>query len=185
LLRQHPSLLPAGAQEHVTRFLQARIEEARLAEAGSWSEHLGAALDYRTWHVFELWRRDGGGSPERVTERTHRQGSGGEKAVTLHLPLFAAAAVAYDSAREGAPRLVMLDEAFAGIDDGMRGRCMAILVDLDLDVMMTNHEMWGMYAEVPALSVYNLSRHPEVRGVFAERFVWNGETLVEAGQDRS
>ena len=39
--------------------------------------------------------------------------------MALHLPLFAAAAAHYDRADATAPRLVALDEAFAGIDEAI------------------------------------------------------------------
>jgi hypothetical protein len=42
--------------------------------------------------------------------------SGGEKSAAIHMPLFAAANAMYSSAKPTCPRLVALDEAFAGID---------------------------------------------------------------------
>jgi ABC-type multidrug transport system ATPase subunit len=79
-------------------------------------------------------------------------GSGGEQAVLVHLPLFAAAAALYDGA-PAAPRLVMLDEALSGIDDDARARVMGSLVDLDRDFMMTSHELWRTYRTVPSLAI--------------------------------
>jgi ABC-type nitrate/sulfonate/bicarbonate transport system ATPase subunit len=94
--------------------------------------------------------------------------------VTLHLPLFAAAAAHYRSASDTAPHLVMLDEAFAGIDQGMRGRCMKLLVDFDLDLVMTSHDEWGCYPELLGLAIYEFAREPGRRGVAAIRFTWDG-----------
>ena len=100
---------------------------------------------------------------------------GGEPAfVTL-----GCAAAHYQSARDEAPKLILLDEAFAGIDPGMRGRCMALLVEFDLDFMVTSYDQWGCYQELPGVATYQLLRDATAGGVEAIRFVWNGERLVE------
>lgn len=181
LLRRDPELLGDADRQVLEGFFQARIDEAREQQAlVPWREHLLEALDYRRWHRFRIERRQPGDATWNVlTQRAHAASSGGEKAVALHLPLFAAAAAHYASAREEAPRLILLDEAFAGIDQGMRGRCMALLVEFDLDFMMTSYDEWGCYEELPGVATYQLYRDPAAGGVAAIRFVWNGERLVE------
>ena len=106
--------------------------------------------------------------------------SGGEQAVVLHLPLFAAAAAHYNAAVEMAPRLIALDEAFAGIDEGMRAELMGLLVRFDLDILLTGHELWAAYEQVPALMVYDLLRHPPLEGVSALAARWDGTAMAEA-----
>ncbi|MGH2697862.1 MAG: TIGR02680 family protein [Actinomycetota bacterium] len=167
-------LLEDVERDALARFLQDRIQSARQDQrSGSYADHLAEALDYRVWHSFTLLTiRDG--RERTLTRKEHGSGSGGEKSVTLHLPLFAAAAAHYRSASKTAPHLVMLDEAFAGIDQGMRGRCMKLLVDFDLDLFMTSHDEWGCYPELPGLAVYELAREPGSRGVAAIRFAWDG-----------
>lgn len=169
------ALLEDAERVALARFLQQRIQGARQDQrAGSYADHLGGALDYREWHSFTLLTiRDG--QQRTLTRKEHGSSSGGEKSVTLHLPLFAAAAAHYRSASKTAPHLVMLDEAFAGIDQGMRGRCMKLLVDFDLDLMMTSHDEWGCYPELPGLAIYELAREPGKRGVAAIRFTWDGQ----------
>lgn len=167
-------LLEEAERDALARFLQERIRGARQDQrSGSYADHLAGALDYRAWHSFTLLTiRDG--RERTLTRKEHGSGSGGEKSVTLHLPLFAAAAAHYRSASKTAPHLVMLDEAFAGIDQGMRGRCMKLLVDFDLDLVMTSHDEWGCYPELPGLAIYELAREPGSRGVAAIRFTWDG-----------
>ncbi len=181
LLRQDPELLADSDRRALEGFFQARIQTAREdSQAVPWREHLVRALDYRRWHSFKIQRRESRDGPWRdLTRQSHAASSGGEKAVALHLPLFAAAAAHYRSALPTAPRLILLDEAFAGIDEGMRGRCMALLVQFDLDFMMTSHDEWGCYEELPGCATYQLYRDPDFRGVAAIRFVWNGRQLVE------
>jgi len=180
-LLHDPSLLSDEDRKHLEGFFAGRIEAARGDyNAVPWREHLTHALDYRHWHHFRIQRRIAGeGEWRDLTSRGHAAASGGEKAVALHLPLFAAAAAHYRSARPEAPRLIMLDEAFAGIDQGMRGRCMGLLVAFDLDFMMTSHDEWGCYRELPGVATYQLYRDPTLGGVATIRCVWNGERLIE------
>ncbi|MEE8524307.1 MAG: TIGR02680 family protein [Thermoanaerobaculia bacterium] len=181
LLRRDPELLADDDRRELEEFFQQRIDAARRDHAlVPWREHLLEALDYRRWHRFRILRRmPGESSWNELTQRRHAASSGGEKAVALHLPLFAAASAHYQSARPEAPRLILLDEAFAGIDPGMRGRCMGLLVDFDLDFMMTSYDEWGCYEELPGVATYQLYRDPSVGGVAAIRCVWNGERLIE------
>ncbi|MDQ2826201.1 MAG: hypothetical protein M3Y04_04465, partial [Actinomycetota bacterium] len=155
-----------------------RQQRAERPEVG-YKEALEAALDYRAWHVFQPHLRTAEGTRARLTRARFRELSGGEQAVALHLPLFAAAAAHYDRAGADAPRLVALDEAFAGIDETMRGELMALTVAFDLDVILTGHELWGAYAEVPAIAVHDLLRRPPAEGVSVFSLRWDGANLVE------
>jgi uncharacterized protein (TIGR02680 family) len=179
LLTRDVALLTDEARGQLVEFLRGRIEEARRSfEQGSSSEHVMAALDYRAWHQFRVIQvRDG--RREVLTRRRHQQGSGGEKAVALHLPLFAAAAAQFAAAHPAAPRMILLDEAFAGIDERMRAQLLGLLERFDLDFVLTSHELWGCYAECSALGIYHLHREPGIPGVASAHFRWDGERRVE------
>ena len=182
LLQTDLELLPDGERRRIEAFFLRRIEEARQQwETVPWRDHLLAALDYRSWYTFRIQRRspDDGGWVD-LTRRGHAASSGGEKAIALHLPLFAAAAAHYRSALPQAPRIILLDEAFVGIDQSMRGRCMGLLVALDLDFLMTSHDEWGCYEELPGVSIAQLYRDPNLDGVMAVFFTWNGRSLERA-----
>jgi hypothetical protein len=90
------------------------------------------------------------------------------------LPQFAAAAAHYRSAPL-APRLILLDEAFVGVDSDMRRKCMDLLTIFDLDLVMTSEREWGCYPTVPALAIYQLSRRDGIDAVGITRWVWNGK----------
>jgi uncharacterized protein YPO0396 len=173
-------LLGAGStwspaeREAVGVFLQQQIQAVRAAsETGTWQEHLPAALDYRAWHQFTIERRQDN-QWRRLTRRAHGTGSGGEKAIALTMPLFAAAAAHYRTADSLAPRFILLDEAFVGVDANMRAKCMGLLNAFDLDFVMTSEREWGCYATLPGVAIYQLSARPGIDAVGVTRWVWNG-----------
>jgi hypothetical protein len=174
-------LLGSGAtwspaeREAVADFLQRQIQAVRVANqmTGTWQEHLKMALDYRGWHSFGVDRQQDG-QWKRLTRRTHGTGSGGEKAIALTIPQFAAAAAHYRTADPQAPRLILLDEAFVGVDADMRAKCMGLLHSFDLDFVMTSEREWGCYATLPGLAIYQLSARAGIDAVGVTRWVWNG-----------
>ncbi len=181
LLLRSPELLGPDERERLREFFAGAIQTARAVDPGlGYQAVLEQVLDYRAWHGFTPFLRTATGAAQRLTRTVFRTLSGGEQAVALHLPLFAAAAAHYGSARSDAPRLIALDEAFAGIDERMRGELMGLLVRFDLDVIMTGHELWGAYEEVPAVAVYDLLRRPPVEGVSALAMRWDGARLLDA-----
>ena len=155
-------------------FLRQRIEEARASdEGGALQEILERALDYRFWHRFVVDRHQNG-----QWRPAYGPASGGERALVITLPLFAAAASHYSSAHSQAPRLVMLDEVFAGIDDDARAKSMGLLAQFDLDAIMTSEREWGCYPDVPGLAIAQLVRREGVEAVHVTRWRWDGRRRV-------
>lgn len=181
LMFKSGALMADSDREALLTFLRERLDEARTGGelARSLQEQMLSVLDYRRWHTFAVECQADGGPWKRMTKKVHAAGSGGQKAVMLHLPLFAAAAAFYDSARSGAPRFILLDEAFAGIDRQTRGELMGLLADFDLDFVMTSFEEWGFYPQLDGLSTYHLAREKGMPGVYADWFVWNGHEPVQ------
>ncbi|MFD7627409.1 TIGR02680 family protein [Streptomyces sp. NPDC059851] len=155
----------------VGEFLQTQIARQQTEDvAGSWLEHLTAALDYRSWHEFAVERQQHG----RWVPATG-PASGGERVLAVSVPLFAAASSHYASASNPyAPRLVTLDEAFAGVDDDSRAKCLGLLHAFDLDVVMTSEREWACYPQVPGIAIAQLSRVDEVAAVLVTRWEWDG-----------
>jgi uncharacterized protein (TIGR02680 family) len=173
LLRQSADAWSEEDRAAVGGFLQARIQEVRAQDAtGTWIEHLTEALDYRRWHRFTVERRQAGG-----WRAASGPSSGGERVLAASVPLFAAASSYYTSAGHAhAPRIVMLDEAFAGVDDSARAKCLGLLAAFDLDVVMTSEREWGCYADVPGLAIAQLSRVEDIPAVLVTRWEWDGAT---------
>jgi uncharacterized protein (TIGR02680 family) len=176
-LRQGYQELIPERQEMVRGFLARRIEEARSDVHGpaDWKDRLAAALDYRLWLRITLQYRSGpGGSWAVFDVAKHGAKSGGEKVVLLSQPLFAAAVVAYDAAGPNAPRWVWLDEAMTGVDTQIKASFMGLTVGFDLDIMLTAFDEWCKYESVPAVAIYDLSRHPHLPGVDSQPYLWCG-----------
>jgi uncharacterized protein (TIGR02680 family) len=171
LLRQTADAWSEADRAAVGGFLQNQIRAVRAQDAtGTWLEHLTRALDYRAWHRFAVERRQAG-----TWRSASGPSSGGERVLAASVPLFAAASSFYSSAdNPHAPRLVMLDEAFAGVDDRARAKCLGLLAAFDLDVVMTSEREWGCYAEVPGLAIAQLSRIDGVAAVLVTRWEWDG-----------
>ncbi|MFJ6167284.1 SbcC/MukB-like Walker B domain-containing protein [Micromonospora orduensis] len=143
----------------------------------SYHQLLTEVLDYRSWRTFQLKLIRPGGAEEILTKARHSVLSGGEKSASIHLPLFAAANAQYASAHPTCPRLIGLDEAFAGIDDKYKPELMGLTVAFDLDVIATGHDLWLTYPTVPAVAHYDLHHDEVAHAVSCMLLLWDGDTL--------
>ncbi|XRQ09070.1 TIGR02680 family protein [Actinomadura welshii] len=176
-LRQTIDAWSVDDRAAVGRFLQEQIAREHADNpASGWTEQLTRALDYRAWHAFAIQRlQDGQWRPATGPA------SGGERVLAASVPLFAAASAHYKSAgNPHAPRLVALDEAFAGVDDDSRAKCLGLLATFDMDVVMTSEREWGCYPEVPGLSICQLSRRDGIDAVLVTPWRWDGHERTRA-----
>lgn len=173
LLNTSTDLWSAEDRRVVGEMLHQRIAAERLkadAIGGSLLEQLAQALDYRRWHRFRVQRwQDGQWRP------LSGPASSGERALGLTVPLFAAVSSFYSQASYAfAPRLVLLDEAFAGIDDAARAHCMGLIREFDLDFVITSEREWACYAELPGVAICQLQRREGIDAVHVSRWTWDG-----------
>ncbi|MDX6237493.1 MAG: hypothetical protein QOG10_2308 [Kribbellaceae bacterium] len=172
LLRQTADAWSMDDRTAVGAFLQEQInrEHADDTTGGGWAEQLTRALDYRGWHEFAIERhQDGQWRP------ASGPASGGERVLAASIPLFAAASSFYTSSgNPHAPRMIALDEAFAGVDDDSRAKCLGLLAAFDLDVVMTSEREWGCYPQVPGLAIAQLTRRDGIDAVLVTPWRWNG-----------
>ncbi len=157
------------------------IESERDSTSGGYAEILARALDYRSWFAFTVRVRDTGpdGKP-RV--RRLRQLSSGETRLISYVTLFAAAAAFYDAVSvssdgRGPLRLVLLDEAFERLDDPTIARMLGLLVDLDMDWLITWPSGWGVSPKIPKMHIYDVLRPRSGHGIACTHTTWDGTAL--------
>ncbi|MFD5436680.1 TIGR02680 family protein [Kitasatospora sp. NPDC127067] len=180
LLLKDPARITEADREALHAFFRGRIKEARTRNtAATWEEQLAEVLDYTAWHQFvvKLDRANGAGW-QLLTKKLHGALSGGEKAIALHLPLFAAVAAHYEAVPES-PRLILLDEVFVGVDTVNRGQVFALLAALDLDLVLTSDHEWCTYRELSGIAVHQLITGGDGDdAVTSARFTWTGADLL-------
>jgi uncharacterized protein (TIGR02680 family) len=180
LLLVDPVRLSDTERESLHQFFRDRIEQAKAEDtAASWEQQLAQVFDYTSWHRFvvKVDRANGAGW-QLLTKKLHGALSGGEKAIALHLPLFAAVAAHYQAVPR-APRVILLDEVFVGVDSDNRGQVFALLSALDLDLMLTSDHEWCTYAELSGISIHQLITGSDGDdAVTTARFTWNGRKLL-------
>jgi uncharacterized protein YPO0396 len=188
LLRTSADLWSAEDRKVVGEMLQLRIAAERERtdsgagkDSGGLSDQLVRALDYRRWHRFRVERWQDG-----HWRKLSGPASSGERALGLTVPLFAAVASFYGQGSHPlAPRLMLLDEAFAGIDDAARAHCMGLIREFDLDFVITSEREWACYAELPGVAICQLQRREGIDAVFVSRWTWDGRARTrEADSDR-
>ena len=181
LLQTHAELWTASDRRAFGALLQQRIQDERQrgdsgdggyggksGEGSGLIDQLSRALDYRQWHQFRVERWQDG-----QWRKLSGPASSGERALGLTVPLFAAVATFYGGSPM-APRLMLLDEAFAGIDDAARAHCMALVREFDLDFVITSEREWGCYAELPGVAICQLQRREGIDAVHVSRWTWDG-----------
>jgi hypothetical protein len=179
LLERDPARLGPAQLTALRRHFATRIKSARaMAPELPYRDLLSHVLDYRTWRTFKFTLYRPGGAAEALTRARHSQLSGGEQSVSLHLPLFAAANALFASARSQSPRILGLDEAFAGVDENGRGELMSLASQFDLDLFMTGFDLWATHPAVAGAAHYDLSHSAVEHTVSTILMVWNGTTIV-------
>lgn len=180
LLLRDPGSLSDDERASLQGFVRARVDQARaeLEANAPWEARLRETLDYRAWHRFtlQLAHRDWPGFEPATAKRLQRL-STGERSVALHLPMLASIAAHYsdlDGRPSGCPRLILLDELFAGVDGANRAQLFGTFTAWDLDAVFTSDHEWCQYASLDGIAIHHL--HPAVgdEPVTSTRFTWDG-----------
>ena len=180
LLLRDPGDLSEEETSSLQAFVRARVDQARaeLEANATWEARLRETLDYRSWHRFtlQLAHRDWEGYQPATNRRLQRL-STGERSIALHLPMLASIAAHYaddDGGPSGCPRLILLDELFAGVDSANRAQLFGTFTDWDLDAVFTSDHEWCQYATLDGIAIHHL--HPPAGDdpVTTTRFTWDG-----------
>lgn len=180
LLQKDASSLGAAGLAELRTLLRGQIRAGKARDRRkTYQQVIAEVLDYRAWRTFELLLSRPGEKEEKLTRAKHSEMSGGEKSASIHLPLFAAANAQYGSARPTCPRLIALDEAFAGIDEQYRPDLLALTVKFDLDLFMTGHDLWITYPTVPSIAHYDMNYDKASHTVSAMLLLWDGDQILD------
>ncbi|MFH5823068.1 TIGR02680 family protein [Georgenia sp. AZ-5] len=159
--------------DELTTLLRELVEEQfALDETAGYAQHLKNALDYRAWHHMRVTIL-GPGPQDRRELRGRAKLSQGETRFVSYVTLFAAADAYLSGLGDRALRLVLLDDAFAKVDEPTIGELMGLLVRLDLDFCMTAHNLWVTYPQVPCADEYEILRSEGTPAV-AVHTHWDG-----------
>lgn len=184
LLLRDPADLSAAERASLQEFVRARVDQARaeLEANAPWEARLRETLDYRSWHRFTLQvaHRDTEGFQPATTKRLARL-STGERSIVLHLPMIASVAAHYSGgdAASVCPRLILLDELFAGVDVANRAQLFGTFTDWDLDAVFTSDSEWCQYRTLDGIAIHHL--HPpasDLDPVTSTRFTWDGHVKL-------
>jgi uncharacterized protein (TIGR02680 family) len=188
LLLRDPADLSDAERASLQEFIRARVDQARaeLEANAPWEARLRETLDYRHWHRFtlEIAHRDWEGYQPATSRRLQRL-STGERSMVLHLPMIASVAAHYsavDGSSSVCPRLILLDELFAGVDTANRAQLFGTFTAWDLDGVFTSDHEWCQYATLDGIAIHHL--HPGHPGepVTSTRFTWDGhQRRIEPG----
>lgn len=183
LLSKDAEIMREDEVEKMSMHFRSKIEEARkLSEDSSSVQSFHAimreVLDYRKWFEFTLECEKTGERKKELTDRVFFTFSGGEKAMAMYVPLFSAVVAKYAGAREDAPRLISLDEAFAGVDETNIRDMFRLMVECKFNFMINSQVLWGDYDTVPGLAIYQLLRPENAKFVTVIQYIWNGKERV-------
>lgn len=184
ILLRDRSLLTMEDIEKVAAHFRSKIhtEKQKLEENGSvinYMEMVRDALDYRKWFGFQMYFRHREEARKPLTNAAFNRFSGGEKAMAMYVPLFAAVNAQYQKAENKEhPRLIALDEAFAGVDDKNISSMFELVHKLDFDYIMNSQALWGCFETVKGLRIAELQRPQNSQTVSVIRYTWNGHERI-------
>ena len=180
LLQRDPRLYKEEDVQRVTRHFRSRVDRAReAAEDKGYGETfhqiIKEILDYRKWFAFTLYYRRTGEQRKELTNNAFYKFSGGEKAMAMYIPLFSAAYSRYLDARDDAPYIVSLDEAFAGVDEHNIRDMFDLMENLGFNYIINSQVLWGDYDTVSALAICELVRLRNDPYVTVIHYRWDGK----------
>ena len=185
LLLRDKNLLTSEDMEKVASHFRSKIhmEKQRAEETGeaiNYMDMVREALDYRKWFSFQMAYYRNQDGKKTLTDSAFNRFSGGEKAMAMYVPLFSAVAAKYAGARSDAPKLISLDEAFAGVDETNIRDMFRLMVEFEFNFMINSQILWGDYDTVPGLAIYQLIRPENAKFVSVIHYIWNGKMKIMA-----
>lgn len=178
ILKMDPKLLKESDSEKLTNHFRSKIKKAEELYQDSYISFykiVEEVLDYRSWFTFQLLYQRKGMNEKELTDKTFSKFSGGERAKSMYIPLFASVYAKLNLSSPKSLRIIALDEAFAGVDEENIREMFGILKYLDLDFIINSQVLWGDYDTIDDLSICELIRPQNSQVVTVERYRWNGK----------
>ncbi|MEG0507183.1 MAG: TIGR02680 family protein [Longicatena sp.] len=179
LLEKDAGILKDEDLKKLSSHFRSKISKARILQDAddntqSFHQLMKIVMDYRQWFEFKIMAQKTGELKKELTNNAFFAFSGGEKAMAMYIPLFSAVAAKFESARIDAPLLIALDEAFAGVDEKNIANMFALMEKFEFDYIMNSQVLWGDYATVHNLAIFELFRPENARYVTVIPYVWDG-----------
>ena len=179
LLKKDYRIMKEEEADRLSAHFRSKVEEARrrAGDSGgmvSFYQVMKETLDYRKWFEFQVMSQKPGERVKELTNSVFGTFSGGEKAMSMYVPLFSAVVAKYKGGRDDAPRLISLDEAFAGVDSNNIRDMFRLMTEFEFDFIINSQVLWGDCDTVDALAIYQLIRPDNVKFVTVMTYLWNG-----------
>ena len=183
LLKKDYRLMREDEAAKLSAHFRSKVEEARRHARDSggmifFYQVMKETLDYRKWFEFQLFFQKGGERVKELTNSVFGTFSGGEKAMAMYVPLFSAVVAKYQGGRPDAPRLISLDEAFAGVDNRNIRDMFRLMAEFEFDFIINSQVLWGDCDTLDALAIYQLLRPENAKFVTVMPYLWNGHARV-------
>ena len=180
LLKKDYRLMREEEAARLSLHFRSKVEEARrhAKDSGgmvSFYQVMKETLDYRKWFEFQLFSQKSGERQKELTNSVFGTFSGGEKAMSMYVPLFSAVVAKYQGGRTDAPRLISLDEAFAGVDNKNIRDMFRLMTEFQFDFIINSQVLWGDCDTLDALAIYQLIRPENAKFVTVMPYLWNGK----------
>lgn len=179
LLKKDYRLMNEKEAEKLSAHFRSKVEEARRHAKDSsgmisFYQVMKDTLDYRKWFEFQLYSQKSGERQKELTNSVFGTFSGGEKAMAMYVPLFSAVVAKYQGGRADAPRLISLDEAFAGVDNNNIRDMFRLMTEFEFNFIINSQVLWGDCDTLDALAIYQLIRPANAKFVTVMPYLWNG-----------
>lgn len=181
LLKKDYRLMSEDEAARLSSHFRSKVDEARRSALDSngmtnFYQIMKETLDYRKWFEFQLFSQKNGEKQKELTNSVFGTFSGGEKAMSMYVPLFSAVVAKYQGGRNDAPRLVSLDEAFAGVDNRNIRDMFRLMTQFEFDFIINSQVLWGDCDTLDALAIYQLVRPENAKFVTVMPYLWNGHS---------
>lgn len=104
--------------------------------------------------------------------------------MAMYVPLFSSVAAKYQGGRQDAPRMIALDEAFAGVDSKNIRDMFRLMTEFHFDFIINSQVLWGDSDTLDALAIYQLIRPRNARFVTVMPYLWNGSAREELNTEQ-